>query len=308
MASRFPRAAVIRLDTNYRSSPEILELANRLVPNLGGTRKILRPARPPGPAPVVTTFDGFEETRFVVERVRALHCEQQVPFGEIAVLYRTNARSEGYEPAFSEANIPYQVREGAFLTRLAARRLRAALAGSASPAVAASVRRAAERDGFVEALSRKLGEQELVRQADLARLVELARAFDDGRRTVADFFGELDRRFGPDADGRGGRSRRESEPRRARVHGARARTGPARARRRRRAAPCAPARVAPSARGGRRRPRVRRPPRPDARRARRADPEERGGVRAVPGIGPAKLERYGAELLAALATGRARAP
>src|SRR4051812_16432537 len=53
---RFEDATVVRLEDNYRSSPEILELANRLVPRLGGAEKVLRPTRPAGPGPVARSF------------------------------------------------------------------------------------------------------------------------------------------------------------------------------------------------------------------------------------------------------------
>ena len=49
--ARFPHAAVVRLESNYRSSPEVLELANRLVPRLGGAEKVLRATRDPGRRP-----------------------------------------------------------------------------------------------------------------------------------------------------------------------------------------------------------------------------------------------------------------
>jgi len=193
---RLPHSTVVRLEENYRSTPEILALANRLVPRMGGTEKRLRAARPPGTEPLMRSFDGPEETRFVVQRVRALHGEG-VPWDELAVLYRTNARSAQYEEAFALAEIPFQVREGGFLKRQAARRIRSLLRRSDSTAVAGSVAEAARREGLLHAPTKRLGEQELVRQADLARLVDLARAFDDGQRTVADFLRDLDERFGP---------------------------------------------------------------------------------------------------------------
>jgi DNA helicase II / ATP-dependent DNA helicase PcrA len=201
--TRYPGATVVRLEENYRSTPEVLALANRLVPRLGGTEKHLRATLAAGPEPVVLTFDGAAETRFVVERIQALHADDGVPYDEMAVLYRTNARSEAYEQAFHAAGIPYLVREGGFLTRQAARRIRAKLGRSRSTAVAAAVREAAQREGHLRTAPKQLGEQERVRQADLTRFVELAAAFDDGERTLADFFEELETKFGPNVQGRG---------------------------------------------------------------------------------------------------------
>jgi len=198
MPSRYPQATVVRLEENYRSTPQVLALANRLAPRLGGAEKALRAVLADGPEPVVEALDGPEETRFVVERVRELAAEG-APLGEIAVLYRTNARSAVFEQAFTEAGIPFQVREGGFLLRQAARRLRAKLRGSATTAVAASVRAAAEEEGWLPSPEKELGEQELVRQADFARFVELAGRFEDGVRTLADFWAELEAKFGPDA-------------------------------------------------------------------------------------------------------------
>jgi DNA helicase-2/ATP-dependent DNA helicase PcrA len=189
------RGRVIRLETNYRSTPAVLALANRLVPRLGGAEKTLRAVRPEGPDPVVRAFgDREDETAFVVEQIKDLHREG-VPYDEIAVLYRTNARSEEYEEALAAARIPYRVRSGSFLERPAARRLLPALRRSSSNEVAAEVRRLAEAQGLLEEPGEGLGESELARQQDLARLVRLAEELDDGQRTAAEFVTLLEDRF-----------------------------------------------------------------------------------------------------------------
>jgi len=198
MPERYPGCRVFRLEANYRSSPQVLALANRLVPGLGGAEKTLRAVRPEGPEPVARAFAAREdETAFVVERLRELNREG-VPYEETAVLYRTNARSEEYEEALSAAGIPYRVRAGAFLQRAAARRLLPVLRRSSSTDVAGEVRRLAEEQGLLSEPGEGLGEYELARQQDLARLVRLAEELDDEERTVAGFVAALEQRL---ADG-----------------------------------------------------------------------------------------------------------
>lgn len=204
MPGRFARAVVVNLEQNYRSTPEILELANRLAPYLGGVHKQLRAVAGPGPEPVIKRLPGrLEQSRFAVEQLRRVHADG-VPWEETAILYRTNQRSEDYEEALVAAGIPYQVRGGAFLDRPAARRLLRTLRDPSRLAVAAAVREAALSDGLLEELPPGLGEQEETRQDDLARLVRLAEEFDqNGTRTVGEFVDDLDRRFRSDGDGRG---------------------------------------------------------------------------------------------------------
>ena len=69
MPDRFPHAQVFRLEENYRSSPQVLELANKLVPRLGGAEKTLRATRPDGPEPVVRPYpDAAAEDAALVGR------------------------------------------------------------------------------------------------------------------------------------------------------------------------------------------------------------------------------------------------
>src|SRR5690348_1454066 len=97
LPARFSHAAVIRLESNYRSSPEVLSLANRIVPSLGGATKVLRATLGAGPTPDVLSFATREaEVAFVVERVRKLNAEG-IPHEEMAVLCRTNARLADFE-------------------------------------------------------------------------------------------------------------------------------------------------------------------------------------------------------------------
>jgi DNA helicase-2/ATP-dependent DNA helicase PcrA len=199
LASRYPQATVVRLEENYRSTSEVLALANRLVPRLGGAEKTLRATRPAGPEPLLRGFASPEdEDAFVLERVRALAAEG-VPHEEMAVLIRLNARSVDFEELFADAKIPFQ--GAALLSRDAARRLLKALRGAGFGSVADEVRRVARELGLVEPVPDGLGERELVRQADLARLCKLAEEFDDGTTTVEEFVGWLRARFDHGAQG-----------------------------------------------------------------------------------------------------------
>jgi DNA helicase-2/ATP-dependent DNA helicase PcrA len=189
LPERFPHARVVRLERNYRSTAQVLELANRLVPRLGGSAKTLAPTLRDGPEPVVGP--GLD----VVAHVRELHAGG-LPLEEMAVLVRTNARTSEFEEAFHEAAIPFQ--GASLLARDAARQLLKALRGRRGPA-AEIVRELAVRQGLLEEVPDKLGEREQTRQADLARLVRLAAEFAGD---VEGYVALLRERFGESA-GRG---------------------------------------------------------------------------------------------------------
>jgi len=190
---RFPAATVVRLEENYRSTPQVLALANRLVPRLAGARKVLRATCAEGPEPVVTSFPSpAAEAAAIVEAIRAL----EVPLEEVAILCRTNARLTDFEEALHEAALPFQ--GSSLLDRDAARRLLRRLDQRAGGDAAHAVRTAAVEAGWLEELPDKLGDRELVRQTDLSRLVALAAAFPGD---VAGFVADLRRRFDPGGDG-----------------------------------------------------------------------------------------------------------
>jgi DNA helicase-2/ATP-dependent DNA helicase PcrA len=199
LATRFPQATVVRLEENYRSTPQVLGLANRLVPKLGGAEKSLRATRADGPEPALRGFDSPEEEgAFVLERVRALRAEG-LPYEEMVVLMRLNARSVDFEELFADAKIPFQ--GAALLSRDAARQLLKGLRGAGFGSLAEEVRRVARQQGLVEPVPEGLGERELVRQADLARLCVLAEEFDDGSRTIEQWVEWLRARFDHGAQG-----------------------------------------------------------------------------------------------------------
>jgi DNA helicase-2/ATP-dependent DNA helicase PcrA len=202
MPVRFPGARVVRLEENYRSTPEILSVANRLVPELGGSEKVLRAVLPSGPEPLALVQpDRQTEAEFIVSQVRRLAGEG-VPYEEMAVLYRLNARSEDYEEAFALAGIPFQVRGAAFIRRPAAQRTLRMLRGRGDASAIGAVTDAVRKQGWVASPATGLGDEELTRQADLSRLLELVEQLAPGS-SVADFLRDLEERFGAESQGRG---------------------------------------------------------------------------------------------------------
>jgi DNA helicase-2/ATP-dependent DNA helicase PcrA len=106
---RFPDAVVVQLHRDYRSTPQVVALANSLVRTEGVT---LVGQRPDGPEPTFAEFDDEPaEAAHVAAQCRAL-VEAGTPAAEIAVLFRVNAQSEVYEQALSQVGVPYVLRGG----------------------------------------------------------------------------------------------------------------------------------------------------------------------------------------------------
>jgi ATP-dependent DNA helicase UvrD/PcrA len=117
----------------------------------------------------------------------------------MAVLMRLNARSVDFEELFADARIPFQ--GAALLARDGARQLLKGLRGAGFGSLTEEVRRVAQQQGLVDVVPEKVGERELVRQADLARLCKLAEEFDDGTKTVQQWVEWLRARFDHGAQG-----------------------------------------------------------------------------------------------------------
>lgn len=105
---RHPGATVVRLVRDYRSTPEVVDVANRVIGHSG--QQALVAQRPTGPAPVwAEATDEAEEAAGIAGWLSSL-AEQGVDWREMAVLFRINAQSPQLEQALDAAGIPYLVR------------------------------------------------------------------------------------------------------------------------------------------------------------------------------------------------------
>ncbi|MCV7156064.1 ATP-dependent DNA helicase UvrD2 [Mycolicibacterium brisbanense] len=133
---RFPDAAVVRLERDYRSTPQVVSLANRVIAaargRMAGSKLHLVGQRDPGPEPTFSEHpDEVAEATAVARSIKKLIESGTAP-AEIAVLYRINAQSEVYEEALTEAGIAFQVRGGeGFFSRQEIRQALVALQRSA---------------------------------------------------------------------------------------------------------------------------------------------------------------------------------
>ncbi|MDS2171168.1 ATP-dependent DNA helicase UvrD2 [Nesterenkonia sp. CL21] len=127
---RHPQAKVVRLVRDYRSTPQVVQLANVLLADRTREQAKIRaqmqaqgeqpPAWPDplrlisqrehGPAPSLTQHaDDDAEASWIAEQIVALR-DSGVPLSEIAILYRTNGQSQAFEQALATAGISYQLR------------------------------------------------------------------------------------------------------------------------------------------------------------------------------------------------------
>lgn len=112
---RHPGSKMFKIETNYRSTPEILEFANAVLlsqPVGRGYEKKLRAARPSKNRPyVIQTMDSGEQARFVAEQITELHRRDR-SLGEIAVLYRAHYHAVELQMELTRRGIPFQITSG----------------------------------------------------------------------------------------------------------------------------------------------------------------------------------------------------
>lgn len=108
-----PRARTITLDRNYRSTPQVLQLANSVIAGAhrrGRAPTVLMPQRPDGVA--VSVVEGADESAEITSTIAWLKARRAegIDWSQMAVLYRINAQAPGLEAALTTASIPYLVR------------------------------------------------------------------------------------------------------------------------------------------------------------------------------------------------------
>jgi DNA helicase-2/ATP-dependent DNA helicase PcrA len=113
---RHPGTVIHRIETNYRSTPQILALANGVLeaqPKGRHFEKELRAHRANSQKPfVVQAMDDREQADFILKRIRSLVDDDGVSLNEIAILYRSHFLALEIQLALSRAGMPYQITSG----------------------------------------------------------------------------------------------------------------------------------------------------------------------------------------------------
>src|SRR5687767_9333812 len=198
----FSSAKLVRLEENYRSTPDILHVANAAITqNVGRKGKTLRPTRQAGErVTLVAALEERDEAEWVLEEIKSRRNNENRGLADFAVLYRTNAQSRPLEDALRREAIPYRlVGSVRFYDRREIRDLMAYLKLIANPADSEAFRRA------ISVPKRGIGDTTLDSLAARARdlglpLYEAATSPDAqesmrpaARKTLADFTALIER-------------------------------------------------------------------------------------------------------------------
>jgi ATP-dependent DNA helicase UvrD/PcrA len=193
--TKFPGSTSVELVRNYRSTPQVVEAANRLLAGTSSRSVDLRAQQPAGPGVTYDAHpDEVAEAQAVAARIQALRSSGH-SVGEMAVLFRINAQSESFEDALSAKGIPYVLRGAARFfdrpeVREAVTRIRGAARSGEGEDVTATVRATLSGMGWsAEAPSARGRTRD--RWESWQALMDQASEF---RGTLEEFVDDLDRR------------------------------------------------------------------------------------------------------------------
>lgn len=112
--SNYPETQIFKLERNYRSTKNIVNAANSLIKkNKEQIFKDVYSENEIGEkVEIVSAFSDFEEGVIVANKIARVHLEGHAPYGEFAILYRTNAQSRIFEESLRKINIPYRIYGG----------------------------------------------------------------------------------------------------------------------------------------------------------------------------------------------------
>jgi len=110
---RYPGAKVFKIETNYRSTPEILSVANAAIAaNVKQFAKELAPARKSGVKPaLIQCHDANQQAQFIAQRIMELH-DEGISLNQIAVLYRSHFHSVELQMELKMRNIDFSITSG----------------------------------------------------------------------------------------------------------------------------------------------------------------------------------------------------
>ena len=199
----YPGLKIVRLETNYRSTQQVLAAANRLVSmNQERVKKEVVSDRDGPKARIYLAPDTHHEVAWTVERIAELLETGAEAAGEIAVLVRTNAQLRPFTRALQRAGIPYQLSGGrGFLDQPEIKDLRSLLRWAVDPADTQAAARVLGMPGvdldadailgLTSAADRQEQHLEEVARASLQRMLDVGIGPDqqhlaDGLRTALD--------------------------------------------------------------------------------------------------------------------------
>ena len=111
---QYSGSRLFKLEQNYRSTQTIVSAANSLIGhNRGQIHKEVFSRKELGePISVIQTYSDIDEATAVMKCIREFRNNEQIPYSQMAVLYRTNAQSRAFEEVLRKSSVPYRVYGG----------------------------------------------------------------------------------------------------------------------------------------------------------------------------------------------------